>query len=128
MTAGRTALIAASLCLAVSAFGTQPPLKAPPAAGKTAHKQGGHKPPPKADPVEQAIRNGEALPGMSPGQVRRAMAGAPQYVLRTASSLAINEVWIFERVGRTRTVVHFRRHHKQPRSESRVVNVSRFRQ
>ena len=83
--------------------------------------------PAPVDPIEQAILDGQPLRGMSPGQVRRAMAGSPERILRSASSRSINEVWIFGRAGRLRTVVHFVRQRGQLRSESRVTSVARFR-
>ncbi|MFQ5733320.1 MAG: hypothetical protein ACE5KM_15370 [Planctomycetaceae bacterium] len=122
-------LIAIAACVTAAALAARnvhsQPNAVPP---QPADKPGEAKPAKKVDPFERAIRDGRVLPGMTPEQVRRAMAGAPQSILRAASSRSINEVWIFGRVGRTRTVVHFRRHRTQPRSRARVTNVSNFRQ
>jgi hypothetical protein len=76
------------------------------------------------NPLVQAIRKGTIVSGMTPMQVRRAMAGTPRTIHRAATSRTINEVWLFQRADGSRLAVHFRRFRDQPRSTARVFSVS----
>lgn len=76
------------------------------------------------DPTEAAIRRGEVQRGMTPGQVRRALAGSPTSVARVASSININEVWVYAEPDGTRLAIHFLRRKSQPRAESKVLSIS----
>ncbi len=50
-------------------------------------------PPPPADPFAAAVREGRIVKGMSDAQVRSALGGAPQRVIRMASRSGITELW-----------------------------------
>lgn len=73
-----------------------------------------------SDPVEQAMREGRVVAGMTPPQVRNAL-GAPTSVMRVATAGQINLVWQYRDRGSSPLVVHFLRRSSRNAQPAEVV-------
>lgn len=74
------------------------------------------------DPVQQALRRGEIIPGMTAAQVRSAL-GTPTAIATVLSAAPVTEIWTYGERGTSRLTVRFQR---QPRDkDAKVVEVGR---
>jgi hypothetical protein len=76
------------------------------------------------NPIDQAIREGQVVIGMTSSQVIRALGGKPTTITRAATAGVICEFWVYGRRGTTRLIVHFQRRARRRKSESKVTAVS----
>ncbi|MCH7989213.1 MAG: hypothetical protein IID46_08695 [Planctomycetes bacterium] len=75
-------------------------------------------------PIDQAIREGRVILGMTSSQVKRALGGKPTTITRAATAGDICELWVYGRRGTTRLIVHFQRRVRRRESEAKVTAVS----
>ena len=77
----------------------------------------------KPNAIEQAIRDGRIIAGMTTEHVRKTL-GEPTSVTRVASAGQVNEVWIYGEQKTSRLAIHFLRRARQPVNEARTIAVS----
>jgi hypothetical protein len=76
------------------------------------------------DPIDQAIREGRVVIGMTSSQVKRALGGKPTLIMRAATAGDISELWVYGRRDTTRLIIHFHRRVRRPNPEAKVIAVS----
>ncbi|GAB4148029.1 MAG: hypothetical protein Tsb009_21550 [Planctomycetaceae bacterium] len=76
--------------------------------------------------ARKTIAPGKVTLGMNPEDVRRAMFGPPTTIFRSAARRNISEIWVYGKRNEPRLVLHFRRKIREPRTNSKVVNISRL--
>ncbi|MCH7685260.1 MAG: hypothetical protein IH899_01015, partial [Planctomycetes bacterium] len=76
------------------------------------------------DPVDQAIRDGRVVIGMTSSQVKRALGGKPTTITRAATAGVICELWVYGRRGTARLIVQFQRRVRRAEPEARVIAVT----
>ena len=76
------------------------------------------------DPIDQAIRDGRVVVGMTSSQVKRALGGKPTLMTRAATAGVICELWVYGRRGTARLIVQFQRRVRRAEPEARVIAVT----
>ncbi|MBD3672431.1 MAG: hypothetical protein HUJ26_02795 [Planctomycetaceae bacterium] len=74
------------------------------------------------DPIEEAIRSGDVIEGMTPSQVKRSV-GVAQKKQLSFSAGHISEAWIYGEESQTQLVVHFLRASHLPAEKGKVIAI-----
>ncbi len=73
------------------------------------------------DPATKTMRAGQVIPGMSPAEVRRVVAGTPSVIMRSVTHRKMSEVWVYRQPDRSRLLVHFQRKWDEQRTQYKVT-------